>query len=169
MAMTGPVPIVRYGIGDNCQPVAWPVATAAQLWDGEVALKNAAGLIKNAGTPLVTDVVVGMVDGPAGGTVTETGAGIVGGSTDGAVWINARTGAFFFQSAAAGDLLSEATAGKTVYYAGENASGPIAAATDGGGTRPVLGVQLPQDPGIAGGSTPGSNYFPVVLNAVPKP
>jgi len=172
--MTGPVPVVRYGSGDNDQPTSFGVGASQTLYYGEVALMSGSGstttgYLKNAATPGSADVVVGMVGDPAGGTYVETGTGIVGGTTDGAVWANVQTGAFFFQSGTGSDQLSAATNGKTVYYGGENASGPIACATSATSTRPVLGVQVPQDPGIAGGFTPGSNYWPVVLNAVPRP
>lgn len=166
--------VVRFGAGDNSQPVAYPVGATQQLYYGEVALISGSGAVttgylKNAATPGSADTVVGMIGDPAGGTFVETGTGILGGSTDGAVWDNVQTGAFFFQSGTGADALSEATAGKTVYYGGENSSGPLAMATSGTSTRPVLGVQCPQDPGIAGGFTPGANYWPVVLNAVPRP
>jgi hypothetical protein len=172
--MTGPVPVVRFGVpGGNDQPVAYPVGTTQQLYYGEVALLSGsgavtAGYLKNAATPGSADLVVGMVGEPAGGTAVETGTGIVGGSTDGAVWDNVQTGAFFFQSGTGADQLSEATAGKTVYLGNETTSGPVAMATSASSTRPILGVQLPQDPGIAGGFTPGANYWPVVLNQVPR-
>ena len=171
--MTGPVPVVRYGAGDNDQPTSYPIGASQTLYYGEVALISGSGAVttgylKNAATAGSADLVAGMVGDPAGGTFVETGSGIVAGTTDGSVWSNVQTGAFFFQSGTGSDLLSEATVGKTVYYGGENASGPLAMAT-GSGTRPVLGVQLAQDPGIAGGSIPGSNYWPVVLNAIPRP
>jgi hypothetical protein len=124
------------------------------------------GYLKNAASPGSADIVVGMIGDPAGGTTVDTGSGIIGGSTDGAVWANVQTGAFFFQSGTGSDQLSATTNGQTVYYGGENSSGPIACATSASSTRPVLGVQLPQDPGIAGGSTPGSSYWPVVINPV---
>src|SRR6185312_14718528 len=140
--MTGPVPVVRYGSGDNDQPTSFGVGASQTLYYGEVALMSGSGstttgYLKNAATPGSADVVVGMVGDPAGGTYVETGTGIVGGTTDGAVWANVQTGAFFFQSGTGSDQLSAATNGKTVYYGGENASGPIACATSATSTRPV--------------------------------
>ena len=167
--------VIRYGSGDGDQPTSYPVGATQQLYYGEVALMSGSGgvttgYLKNAANAGALDTVVGMLGGPggAGGTYVETGSGVVGGSTDGAVWMNVQTGAFFFQSGTGADQLSQATNGKTVYYGGENSSGPLAMATSASSTRPVLGIQLPQDPGIAGGSTPGSAYWPVVLNAVPR-
>jgi hypothetical protein len=170
---TGPVPVYRYGAEQNA-PTSWGVGATQTLYYGEVALMSGSGsvttgFIKNAATAGASDVVVGMIDAPAGGTYVETGSGIVGGSTDGAVWVDIKTGAFLFQSGTGSDLLSATTNGATVYYGGENASGPIACATQGTPHRPILGVQLPQDPGFANGFGPGSNYWPVVLNQVPKP
>lgn len=172
--MTGPVPVIRFGVGDaHDQPVAYGVGTTQQLYYGEVALMSGSGAVttgylKNAATPGSADVVVGMIGDPAGGSFVETGTGIVGGTADGAVQVNVQTGAFFFQSGTGSDQLSAATNTKVVYYGGENASGPIACATSASSTRPILGVQLPQDPGIAGGFTPGAGYWPVALNQVPR-
>lgn len=175
MALTGDTLVTRYGVpGDHDQPVAYPVGATQQLYYGAVALMSGSGAVttgylKNAGSPGSADVVVGMVGPPAGGTLAQTGPGILGAAADGAVWDEVQTGAFFFQSGTGSDQLSEATAGKTVYYSGENSSGPIACATSATSTRPVLGVQLPQDPGIANGFSPGSSYWPVVLNQIPRP
>jgi hypothetical protein len=174
MALTNDAPVFRYGVpGDHDQPVAYPVGATQQLYYGAVALMSGSGstttgYLKNAGSPGSADVVVGMIGDPAGGTLAQTGPGILG-TTDGAVWDNVQTGAFFFQSGTGSDQLSEATAGKTVYYGGENISGPLAMATSATSTRPILGVQLPQDPGIANGFTPGASYWPIVLNQIPRP
>ena len=166
--------LTTYGTQDTSNNVAYPVGANQQLYYGAVALMSGSGSVsvgylKNAATPGSSDKVVGMVGEPAGGTLVQTGPGVLGGSTDGAVWDNVRNGSFFFQSGTGSDQLSEATNGTTVYYGGENSSGPIACATNGSSTRPTLGVQLPQDPGIAGGFTPGANYWPIKLNVVGGP
>jgi len=171
--LTQDVHVYRYGVPEATQLVSWPVGANQQLYNGAVALVSGSGAVttgylKNAATAGASDLVAGMVGDPAGGTLVQTGPGILGGSTDGAVWDNVVTGAFYFQSGSGADQLSQATAGKTVYYGGENASGPLACAT-GSGTRPVLGTQLPQDPGIANGFGPGSNYYPVKLNVIGGP
>src|SRR5271166_2314365 len=145
--------------------VAYPVGAGQQLYIGEVALLSGGGAVtkgflKNAANPGSTDIVVGMIGEPAGGTAVQTGPGILNSSSDGAVWIDVQTGCFFVQGGSGADALSAATNGQTVYLGPENANGPVADAT-GSGTRPVLGVQLPQDPGIAGGFTPGANYWPI--------
>lgn len=166
MALTRDAKIVRYGSGDGCQPEAYPLGATVQLYSGEVALVSGSGsvttgFLKNAATPGNADIVVGMVGDPTGG-VYQTGPGFQGGSADGDVYAEVLTGAFFFQSDTDAGALSDATNGQTVYYKGENANGPIASAT-GSGTLPVLGTQLPQDPGIASGSSPGANYWPIIV------
>ncbi len=173
MAMTDDGKVYRYGSGDDAQLTSYPVGEAQQLYYGEVALKSGGtgateGFLKNGASPQSTDEVVGMVGEPAGGTYVKTGPGILGGSTDGAVWVNVLTGAFFFQSVSGANALSAASNGLTVYYAGENANGPLASTSSGAG--PILGSQIPQDPGIAGGFTPGPGYWPVNVNpAIGRP
>jgi hypothetical protein len=163
-----------YGIPQNDQ-LAWPVGATQQLYEGCVALQSGGsggitqGYLKNAATAYASDICVGLVDTPAGGTYVPTGPGILGGSTDGSVWANVRAGTFMFQSGTGADLLSATTNGKTVYYGGENASGPIACATSNSGARPALGVQFPQDPGFANNYIPGSNYWPIKMNVVGGP
>jgi hypothetical protein len=143
MALTNDCHLVRYGVPK--QLVAAPVTANAQLYSGAVALLRSGYLI-NAASPQSTDTIVGMVGDPAGGTYVKTGPGILGGSTNGSVWVNCETGAFAFQNGTGADALAESDAGATVYYQGENSSGPIAAKTNGGSTRPVLGTLLPIDP-----------------------
>lgn len=164
--LTQDVHVVPYGAEGGL--VAYPVGANQQLYIGEVALVSGGGAVtkgylKNAASPGSTDIVVGMIGEPAGGTAVQTGPGVLGGTTDGAVWIDVQTGCFFVQGGSGGDALSAASNGQTVYLGPENASGPVADAT-GAGTRPVLGVQLPQDPGIAGGFAPGAGYWPIKLN-----
>lgn len=169
MAMTKDGQTYRYGTPDDSQLEAYGVGANQQLYNGEVALVSGsgavtAGYLKNGASFGSADIVVGMVGEGAGGTQVSTGPGILGGSTDGSVWVNVETGAFLFQSGSGADQLSAATNGKTVYYGGENSTGPLAMATSSGGTRPALGIQLPQDPGLANGYTPGSAFWPVIIN-----
>jgi hypothetical protein len=160
--------LIRYGSGDDCQPLAYGIGADEQLYSGAVALVSGtsdvtAGYLRNAADPYVSDIVVGMVGEPTGGAFS-TGPGLPTGTTDGAVWAEVLTGAFFFQSGTGSDQLDASTNGKTVYYGGENENGPIACATSGSSTRPELGIQVPQDPGIAGGFSPGANYWPIIVN-----
>jgi hypothetical protein len=162
------IKLIRYGSGDDDQPLAYPIGASQQLYSGAVALVSGSGAVttgylKNASSPGSSDLVVGMV-GDATGGAFSTGPGLPTSTTDGGVQAEVLTGAFFFQSGTGSDLLSAATNGKTVYYGGENSNGPIACATNGGSTRPTLGIQVPQDPGITGGFSPGANYWPVIIN-----
>jgi hypothetical protein len=168
MALTKDCHTIEFGVPEGNTLVAYPVGATEQLYSGAVALLSAAGFLKNAATPLSTDVVVGIIGDPAGGTQVQTGPGILGGATNGAVWVNVRTGSFFLQGGSGADALSAATNGKVVYYHGENNSGPVIDAT-GAGTKPVAGIQFPQDPGIAGTVTPGAAYWPIKLNEVGGP
>jgi len=171
VALTNDCPTIRYGTGDNRQPVAYPVDAAQTLYQGAVALLTTvtaggltAGNLHNGATVTATDICVGIVGPPTGGTYVPTGPGIANPGAVGAVWSDVQTGTFFIQSGTSADLLTEALVGKQVYYGGENSSGPIACATSSSASRPVLGVLLPQDPGITGGVTPGPNYWPIRMN-----
>jgi hypothetical protein len=173
--MTGPVHTARYGSGDGSQPSSCGVGASQQLFSGEIALVSGsgavtAGYLKNAATAGSSDIVAGMLGEPAGGTGVFTGSSITAPASDGVLQMEVLTGTFMIQSGTGSDLLGAATNYKTVYYGGENANGPIACATNGGVNRPILGIQLPQDPGIAGGFAPGSNYWPITINpALGKP
>lgn len=163
--MTGPVKKIRYGI--KGEQFAQGVGASQTLYPGEVALQSGSGAVtsgflKNAATPGSADIVVGMLGEPTGGAYM-LGQSITAGTVDGELQMEVLTGTFFFQSGTGADELSEATNNKTVYYGGENETGPIACATSASSTRPVLGTQRPQDPGIAGGALPGANYWPVTI------
>jgi hypothetical protein len=156
------------------QLVSYPVGTAQQLYSGAVALISGSGSVttgylKNAAVPGASDLVAGIVSEPAGGTYVQTGPGILGGSTDGAVWADVRTGTYYFLNGTGADAVTEAYVGKTVYYSGETTSGPVVSNNNHSGQLPTLGVLLPQDPGIANGFSPGANYWPVKLNVIGGP
>lgn len=175
MALTKDCHTVEYGIpdGNGGQLVAYPVGANQQLYSGAVALLSGSGSVttgylKNAASPGSADLVLGIIGDVAGGTAVETAPGILGGSTDGAVWVNVRTGAYFVQNNTGGAAVTVANVGKNVYYSGETSSGPQLASS-GSGTLPVLGILFPQDPGIAGTVSPGSTYWPVKMNVVGGP
>jgi hypothetical protein len=172
MALTKDCHTVQYGIPEGSGLVAYPVGATQQLYSGAVALISGsgsvtAGYLKNAASPGSADLVAGIIGDAAGGTLVETSYGILGGSTDGAVWVNVRNGAFFIQNGSGGAAVTEANVGATVYYAGENNSGPLISSS--AVSWPKLGVLLPQDPGIAGSVTPGSGYWPVKLSIIGGP
>ena len=153
-------PPIGYGVGAN--QTVYPGSVALQSGSGATTV----GYLKNAATPGAADLVVGMIGQPAGGTYVQTGPGIVGGTTDGAVWADVLTGTFLIQSGTGSDQLSATTNGTTVYFGGENAQGPIACAVIGAPPRPKMGIQFPQDPSFANGSQPGSTYWPISFNQV---
>jgi hypothetical protein len=170
VALTKDTKLIRYGSGDDAQPLAYPIGAAQQLYSGAVALVSgsgtpAAGYLKNAATANLgtSDIVVGMV-GDATGGAYSTGPGLPVPTASGDVWAEVLTGAFYFQSGTGADQLVVAGNGLPVYYGGESTTGPIACAVVGSPARPVLGIQVPQDPGIAGGSSPGAGYWPVIIN-----
>ena len=176
--MTGDGQTYQYGTGDNHGTIAYGVGANQQLYSGEVALvsgsgSTTAGLLKNGATYGSQDRVVGMLGEIAGGTGVKTSnfypLPTVDGTASAGLWIDVQTGTHMFQSGSGADQLSASTNGTTVYYGGENSIGPIACATSSGGTRPVLGTQIPQDPGIAGGFTPGSNYWPITVAVLGSP
>jgi hypothetical protein len=159
-------------LGSESQLISAGVAATVTVYVGGVALISAGtaggtiGFLKNAGTPSPNDIVAGIVDGYAGGTGVATAPGVVGGATDGAVWANIKTGTFLMlgnAGIAGATALTAANNGKPVFYAGETASGPVASASSNTGAFPALGVQLPQDPGFAGGFLPGAAYWPIEI------
>jgi hypothetical protein len=159
---------------DTQLAVPYGVGASQTVYHGCIALVSGSGAttvgyLKNAATAGAADLVAGIVDTPSGGTYVQTGPGIVGGTTDGSVWVDVRTGTFLMQSGTGADQLVASGNGTVVYYGGESASGPIACATSAGSTRPKLGIQLPQDPSQQNGSLPGSNYWPIKLNQIGGP
>src|SRR5262249_6306944 len=119
-ALTNDIKTIRYGSGDDAQPLAYPIGARQQLYSRGGAPVSGSGAtttgyLKNAATPGSADVVVGMVGDPAGG-VFSTSPGLPTSTTDGGIWAEVLTGAFFFQSGTGSDLLSAATNGLTVYY-----------------------------------------------------
>jgi hypothetical protein len=169
--LTNDCKLIQYGTPDGDQPRSYPIGATQQLYSGAVALVSGSGsvttgFLKNAASPGSADSVVGMVGDAAGGAYS-TGPGLPTGAANSDVWAEVLEGAFFFQSGTGSDTLTAALNGLTVYYGGENANGPIACATSQTSTLPVLGTLLPQDPGIAGGSSPGANYWPVNVRKGP--
>jgi hypothetical protein len=178
MAVTNDIRLWRYGAQEGNQAVAYPVGATQQLYQGCVALVSGgtgatAGMLKNAASPAASDLVAGMVGPPAGGTYVATGPGILGGASDNLVWDDVQTGAFMFIGTGSGisgaTAVTEASVGKTVYYAGEVAAGPVVSASSNSAAFPALGILLPQDPGFSGGFLPGSTYWPVKLNTIGGP
>lgn len=147
MALTSDVKTVRVGAEGRHDPIAAPLTAAVTVYSGSIALLNSSGYLKNSSSPASTDTIIGIVGGPSAGTFVKTGPGITGGVSNGDVWVECLTGVFVLASGTGGDALTEATAGTTVYVVNETTVG----ATNGGGTRPVAGTQLPIDPTLPAG------------------
>jgi hypothetical protein len=142
MAVTSDQLYRRVGAEGVHQPIAAGLKATVTVYRNTIALLAASGrYLKNADTPAATDIVIGMIGGVAGGTIADTGQGITGGATDGAVIVDCDTGSFLLASGTGADALTEANAGSNVYVVDSITVG----ATDGSGTRPVAGVMLPND------------------------
>jgi hypothetical protein len=151
MALSKDVFVNRWGAEGKHEPAAAPLGSAVTVYSGSIALSRA-GYLANAASPASTDVVLGLVGDPAGGTYVKTGPGIVGNGAQGAngVWVEVLTGSFILLSATGADQLDETTVGSNVYVVDEVTVGK----TTGGGTRPLAGVQMPIDPTIPSGYVP---------------
>lgn len=146
-ALTKDVNLIRVGAEGLHEPIASPLKALSTVYSGSIALLDSSGRLVNSATPTSTTTCIGMVGGPSAGTYVKTGPGIVGGSTDGAVWVECLTGTFVLASGTGADALDETTANATVYVVDEVTVGK----TNGSNTRPVAGVQLPIDPTLPTG------------------
>lgn len=155
-AITADISLFRVGVEGLHQPVSAPMGANVTVYAGTIALATSGGYLKSPDSPASTDIVQGMVLGPSAGTAVNTGSGIANGATSGNVFIDCATGTFLLKSGTGSDQLSEATANATVYMI----DGQTAGATNGGSTRPTLGVQLPLTTDIPSG------YYPIKLNGV---
>jgi len=146
MALTGDVKATRYGVGGNVhQQLNLGLAATTTVYRGSIALKNASGYLKNSASPLSTDTCMGLVEQAL--NIANTGPGIVGTSTNGAVLVDIATGTFFLSAGTAGDALTIADIGSKVYVIDEVTVGK----TDGSATRPVAGTLVAVDSSQPGG------------------
>ena len=152
MALTADVRTFRFGSpGNSTQPLALPLTASATVYRGSIATLRS-GYLVAASSPQSTDVVFGIVD-KAGPGYADTGPGIVGGTTNGAVTVEVATGSFFLQAGSGADALTAANGGAPVYVINETTVG----FTSAGNTRPVGGQLLglasqfaPNRPDLAG-------------------
>lgn len=150
-ALSKDVFVNRSGVEGLHEPLAAPLGSAVTVYSGSIALSRA-GYLANASAPQTTDVVLGLIGNPAGGTYTKTGPGIVGNGSQGAngVWVEILTGSFILASGTGADALTEANVGADVYVIDEITVG----ATSGSSTRPVAGKMMPITPDITSGYVP---------------
>lgn len=147
----------RVGSEGVHQPIAAGLGATVTVYRNTIALLDGTTkFLKNASSPAATDIVIGMIGEIAGGTASQTGPGITGTSTSGAVLINCETGTFLLASGTGADALVAADAGATVYVVDEVTVGK----TNGGSSRPTAGTMLPITPDMPSG------FVPVKLNGV---
>jgi hypothetical protein len=144
MALTADVISVRYGSPDGHQPLNYGIKASTTVYRGQIAILKSGVLI--ATPDATTNVVVGVVDKAGPGTA-NSGPGIAGGSTDGAVTAEIQTGAFFFACSTSSDALTVADIGSTVYVYDQ----VTVAKTDGSSSRPVAGKLVQIDTTQPGG------------------
>ncbi len=151
MALSADIQTLRVGAEGTSEPIAAPLGSAVTVYSGSIALLRS-GYLANAATPQATDVPLGIIGNPTGGTYVKTGPGIVGNGSQGAsgVWIDCLTGTFLLASGTGADAITEANAGANAYVINESTVG----LTSGSATRPVAGVILPIDPTIPSGFVP---------------
>lgn len=141
MALTADQTLVRYGApGNSTQPVNQGITANATVFRGSIATTRA-GFLVAASSPQSTDIVWGMIYKAGPGTA-NLGAGIAGGTTNGAVTAEIATGSFFLASGTGADAIGAANVGATCYVINETTVG----LTSGGGTRPQAGVIEAYDP-----------------------
>lgn len=151
MALSKDVQTNRFGSEGLHEPLSAPLGSAVTVYSGSIAISRA-GYLANASVPQSTDVVLGIIGDPAGGTYVKTGPGIVGNGSQGAngVWVTIQTGSFILASGTGADALAETDVGATVYAIDEVTVGK----TNGTNTRPAVGVLQPIDPTITTGFVP---------------
>lgn len=138
MALSSDGLITRYGTPDGHEPVNQGIKASTTVYRGQFAILKSGYLV--AAPDATTNVVLGVIDKAGPGTA-DTGSGIVGGSTDGAVTAEIATGSFFFACSTSSDALTVADIGATVYVY-DNCT---IAKTDGSSSRPVAGKLLAVD------------------------
>jgi hypothetical protein len=136
MALTQDVHKERYGNSDDA-PYNLPLGASVTVYRGSIALTNTLGYLKNASSPSSTDTCWGLID-QCGPESVNSGAGIVNGTTSGAVTADIATGTFFLASGSGADQLSQSTYGSTVYVINETTVG----LTSNGSTRPIAGIHV---------------------------
>lgn len=142
MALVHDVHKERYGSSLKTDTYNAPLGATVTVYRGSIALTIGAGLtgagdIKNASSPVSTDICWGLI-AQAGPESVNYEPGITGGSTAGAVSVDIDTGCFFLASSTGSDQLPAVACGQTVYVYDE----VTVALTSGGGTRPVAGVHV---------------------------
>jgi hypothetical protein len=140
--LTADIPIVGLGdLGNANQPVNLNLKATTTVYRGSVAItRSGVAVPAQHSAILSTDVVWGLYEHAGPGTA-DTGPGITGGTVDGQVTVEVRTGTFFLASSTGADALGVTTLGKTVYLYDEQ----TVAATSDSAALPVAGVHIYTD------------------------
>lgn len=146
MALSSDVKITRYGTADGHEFENLGLKATVTVYRGSICLTDTTGYVKNASSPASTDTCWGLIDHAGPGTI-DSGPGITGGSTDGAVTVEVATGTFFLGSSTGSDQLGLSTLGTTVYVYNET----LVAATNGSSSRPAAGKHIAVDTTMPGG------------------
>jgi hypothetical protein len=145
--LTKDVKIIRYGTpGNASQPVNLAVTANASLYRGAIAATRSGYAVETT-SPQSTDLVWGLYEGYGPG-FADTGPGMAGGTTNGAVTVEVATGSFYLNNGTGADAIAQANVGATCYVINETTVG----LTSGSNTRPVAGVvmSLQQPPNLTG-------------------
>ena len=127
-------------LGNANQPVNLNLKATTTVYRGSIALTRSGIAVPAVNSNLLsTDVAWGLYAAAGPGTAEIFGPGITGGSVDGAVTVEARTGTFFLASSTGGGALGPTTLGKTVYVYDE------VTVTATAGSLPIAGVHMYTD------------------------
>lgn len=158
MALTADIKIVRFGTpGNSTQPVNQPIKASSTVYRGSVATTRSGYLVAATSPASSTDIVWGLIEKAGPGTA-DTGPGIAGGSTDGAVTAEIATGTFFLASATGAGAITQASVGKVCYLLNENT------VTLTAGTLPIAGVVEAYDANV---NAPGPVAVKLGTNTIP--
>lgn len=149
MALSADVKIVRYGSPGNASQPAYPGAIAASttVYAGSIALTNSNGAIKNAASPVSTDVCWGLIHSQTVNSSTASQTGLILDTLGNVMQID--TGSFFVSYTTSGaQAITQSNVGQVVYVVNETTVG----ANSAGNTLPAAGVLLTIDTTQPGGA-----------------
>lgn len=151
MALSKDIYVSRVGAEGKHEDLVAPLGSAVTVYGGSFAAARA-GYLANMSSPSSTDVVLGLVGEPAGGTYVKTGPGIVGNGSQGnnGVWVEILTGSFLMANGTGADAFAATDVGAACYVVDEQTVGK----TNGTNTRPQAGTMLPWDPTTPTGFVP---------------
>jgi hypothetical protein len=129
-ALTAARNTTRIGDTNQISYFKAPIAAATKIFQGAIVCANASGLAVPGSTSTTLKAM---------GVAEKTYDNSSGGAS--AFPVEARAGVFWFNSGTAGDAITQANLGATVYIIDDNTVG----LTNGGATRSVAGVVVDVD------------------------